>query len=76
MAERQKSKDGHRETEDILGTKPENLEPKPDAAGRAGGELPRKVGTRDEEKRYDETDAGRTRPLAGDTDDSGDKEKV
>ncbi len=76
MAERQKSKDGHRETEDVLGVKPEELPEAPDHEGSAGGELPRKVGTRDEMKRHDDDSAGTTRPLAGDQDDSGDKEDM
>ncbi|SLN26502.1 hypothetical protein ROJ8625_01072 [Roseivivax jejudonensis] len=76
MAERQRSKDGHRETEDVLGQKPEDLPKSPDHANRAGGELQRKVGTRDEEKRHDEGSAGTTRPLAQDQDGSGDKEDV
>lgn len=76
MAERVKSNDGRRETEEVLGQKPENLNRKPSEAGRAGGELQRKVGTRDEEKRTDETSAGATRPLGKDQDGSGDKEKV
>ncbi|EPX81430.1 hypothetical protein [Salipiger mucosus] len=76
MAERARSKDGHRETEEILGEKPENLTDEPDAHGRAGGNLQRKVGTRDEEKAVDETSAGTTRPLGKDQDGSGDKEKV
>ena len=75
MAERHRSKDGHSETEEILGDKPENLDA-PDHQGSKGGELQRKVGTRDERKRLDETSAGATRPLAQDQDSSGDKEKV
>ena len=76
MAERARSKDGHRETEEILGQKPEELSPAPTEQGRNGGEIQRKVGTRDEGKRYDETSAGNTRPLAQDQNGSGDKEKV
>ncbi|HBZ43130.1 MAG TPA: hypothetical protein DEO85_03545 [Maritimibacter sp.] len=75
MAERGKSKDGRSETEEILGGKPE----KPDEAvqeGSTGGNLQRKVGTRDEMKKVDETSAGNTRPLAKDQDGSGDKEKI
>ena len=75
MPERQRSKDGHRETEEILGDKPENLEA-PDHQGSAGGELQRKVGTRDEKKRLDETSAGATRALAQDRNSSGDKENM
>ncbi|HKK86569.1 MAG TPA: hypothetical protein VJ942_13710 [Roseovarius sp.] len=76
MAERVKSKDGSRETEEILGEKPENLRKAPSSAGRAGGEIARKVGTRDEKKRHDETSAGTTRGTAQDQDESGDKEKM
>jgi hypothetical protein len=75
MAERHRSKDGHRETEEILGDKPENLDA-PEQQGAKGGNIQRKVGTRDEKKRVDETSAGATRPLAQDQDGSGDKEKV
>ncbi len=76
MTERKRSTDGHRETEEILGRKPEDMTPAPDAQGRSGGEIARKVGTRDEEKRHDETSAGNTRPLGQDQNRSGDKEKV
>lgn len=76
MADRKRSQDGSRETEKVLGQKPEDMAPRPSGAGRAGGEIARKVGTRDEEKRHDETSAGKTRPLAQDQDKSGDKEKV
>lgn len=75
MADRQKSKDGRRETEEILGDAPENIAA-PNHQGAEGGNLQRKVGTRDEKKRLDETSAGATRPLAQDQDSSGDKEKV
>ena len=47
MAERHRSKDGHRETEEILGDKPENLDA-PEQQGAKGGNIQRKVGTRDE----------------------------
>ncbi|MHA6345137.1 hypothetical protein [Roseivivax sp. CAU 1761] len=76
MAERKRSQDGRRETEEILGDKPENVTPAPSHGDRHGGELQRKVGTRDEGKELDETSAGKTRPLGHDQDDSGDKEKV
>ena len=74
MPERKRSEDGHRETEDVLGQKPEDLPESPDHEGRAGGELSRKVGTRDEMKNHDDDSAGKTRPLGGDKDGSGDKE--
>ncbi|KFE36960.1 hypothetical protein [Thioclava atlantica] len=75
MAERIRSKDGKRETEEILGEAPENLE-SPSAQGSSGGTLQRKIGTRDEKKQIDETSAGATRPLGGDERDSGEKEKM
>ena len=74
MAERLRSQDGTRDTDAILdsddGTGPGGQQ------GSAGGNLQRKIGTRDEKKRVDETSAGATRPLGGDQDDSGDKEKM
>ncbi|TCS63745.1 hypothetical protein [Primorskyibacter sedentarius] len=76
MAERKRSTSGTRETEQVLGVKPEELEDQPSAAGRFGGEIARKVGTRDEGKRHDETSAGTTRVLGQDQNRSGDKEKV
>ncbi len=76
MADRQKSKDMRRETEEVLGEKPEQMPEAPDQQGAVGGELQRKIGSRDEKKRLDETSAGATRPLAQDQDGSGSKEKV
>ncbi|ETX29557.1 hypothetical protein [Roseivivax isoporae] len=76
MPERKRSQDGHRETEDVLGEKPENLPPAPGHADRAGGEMSRKVGTRDEKKRHDDTSDSTTRPQGQDEDGSGDKERV
>ncbi len=76
MAERIKSKDGTRETEEILGEKPEEMDKAPSQGGRSDGEIARKVGTRDEQKAVDETSNGRTAPKAQDQDGSGDKEKV
>ena len=75
MAERHRSQDGHSETTDILGDAPENPGA-PDHQGRAGGNLQRKVGTRDEKKRVDETSAGVTRALGGDRNGANAKEKV
>lgn len=75
MADRHRSQDGRSETEEILGGTPE----KPDSTaqqGREGGNIARKVGTRDEEKQVDETSAGKTGVLGQDKNDSGDKEKV
>ncbi len=56
MAERHRSKDGRRETEEVFG----------DAAdishqGRSGGRLARTIGSEDEEKRSTERPAGKTR---------------
>ncbi|MEC7298774.1 MAG: hypothetical protein VXY45_09590 [Pseudomonadota bacterium] len=75
MTERHRSQDGRRETEEILGEAPETLEA-PGQQGRKGGNLQRKVGTRDEGKQIDETSSGATRALAQDRNSSGDKEKV
>ena len=66
MSERKRSSDGSRDTEKILG----------EAAGisqqgRAGGDLARKVGTRDEEKRAKERPAGATRVKKQDEIDTG-----
>ncbi|MBR9764788.1 MAG: hypothetical protein GYB53_14985 [Rhodobacteraceae bacterium] len=77
MAERARSKDLHRETEEVLGETPEEMDEAPSHGGRKGGEIQRKVGTRDEEKiNRDGTSAGRTAPKAQDQDGSGDKEQV
>lgn len=54
MAERKRSKDGVRETE-------QHREPDAGSPGRAGGNLARNVGTRDELKRAREDPAGATR---------------
>ncbi len=75
MAERVRSKDGTRDTKEILGEAPEEMEPSPQQ-GSKGGELQRKVGTRDEKKGLDTAPGERTRPLGQDQDGSGDKEKV
>ena len=75
MAERHRSKDGKSETRDVLRDTPAGAAA-PSHQGRAGGEMQRKVGTRDEEKRHDATSAGATRPQNQDKNDSGDKEKV
>lgn len=66
MAERHRSKDGHRETEEIIG----------DAAdinqkGRYGGDIERRVATRDEEKRAKEKPAGITRVTGQDSRETG-----
>ncbi|PJE27069.1 hypothetical protein SAMN06297129_3267 [Pseudooceanicola antarcticus] len=72
MAERARSKDLSRETEAVLGESPEEMEDTPSHGGRKGGEIQRKVGTRDEQK----LDGGVTTPKAQDQDGSGDKENV
>lgn len=56
MAERHRSNDGKRETENY---KPD--EKTPDQQGRADGGLERKVGTRDELKRAEQDRPGATR---------------
>ncbi|MDC0737843.1 hypothetical protein N6L24_06110 [Cognatishimia sp. SS12] len=56
MAERHRSKDGRKETEEILGA-----EGKISHQGRTGGTLARDVGTEDELKRAEERPAGATR---------------
>ena len=56
MPERHKSKDGRRETEEILGDDSEVSQ-----QGRAGGRIAKVVGTKDEEKRAYERPAGMTR---------------
>ncbi len=56
MAERKRSHDGHRETEEILGARGSV-----DQAGREGGRMAREVGSLDEEKRATERPAGATR---------------
>ncbi|MBB06530.1 MAG: hypothetical protein CML03_13640 [Pseudooceanicola sp.] len=75
MADRHRSHDNRSETKEILGDSADNPDAPPHQ-GSAGGELQRKVGTRDEKKRLDETSAGATRPLGQDKNSSGDKEKV
>ncbi|MCB4455516.1 hypothetical protein [Leisingera sp. McT4-56] len=56
MAERKRSKDGHRETKDILGEEGSAAH-----GGRTGGRLAREIGSEDEEKRAKERPAGATR---------------
>lgn len=56
MAERKRSSDGTRETEKLFGA-----EGDVDQGGRAGGRLPRQVGSKDELKRAYERPAGTTR---------------
>ena len=65
MAERHRSRDGHRETEDF--THPEDT---PRHGGRAQGAIERDVGTRDEEKQ-DVGKGGATRVTKKDEDGEG-----
>jgi hypothetical protein len=66
MPERKRSKDGTSETEDFVSDEVGT----PEHSGRAGGELERKVGTRDE-KRQAEGDAGLTRVTKEDEEGEG-----
>ena len=61
MAERHRSKDGRSETEELTGDAET-----PSQQGRAQGELERKVGTRDESKRLDKGEMGKTRVTKSD----------
>ena len=70
MAERKRSKDGKKETEELLGA-----EGKVDQQGRSGGNLERKIGTRDEAKRVTERPAGKTRVQGEDKRSSGFKKE-
>lgn len=56
VAERHRSKDGHKETDEVLGESGTM-----DQKGRAGGRLSRRIGSRDELKRATERPAGATR---------------
>lgn len=55
MAERARSKDGSRDTDDVLGARGEVSQ-----QGRTGGDVAREVGTRDELKRAGSRPAGTT----------------
>ncbi|MFD0857444.1 hypothetical protein [Roseovarius aquimarinus] len=66
MAERHRSKDGHRETKEIIGEAADI-----DQKGRASGDLERRVATRDEEKRAQEKPAGATRVTGQDKRETG-----
>jgi hypothetical protein len=70
MAERKRSKDMSRDTDDLP-----IAEGSVSQQGRAQGRLARKIGTRDEEKRATERPAGATRPRGEDKEDSGDHSK-
>lgn len=56
MAERHRSKDGERETEKFLGPEVGTMQ-----QGRAGGDLARRIATKDEEKRRVHGDTSVTR---------------
>jgi hypothetical protein len=60
MAERQRSKDGRRETEELFG-----VDADIDQQGRSGGRLARTIGSKDEQKRSTERPAGATRVTKG-----------
>jgi hypothetical protein len=66
MAERKRSKDGSRDTDKLPG-----VAAGIDQSGRQGGDLERKVGTRDELKRATERPAGATRVTGQDRRDTG-----
>lgn len=66
MAERQRSKDGSRDTDKIPGA-----EGPTDQAGRAGGNVARTVGSEDEMKRAGDSDAGVTRARKADEEKPG-----
>ncbi|MCI5111451.1 MAG: hypothetical protein MRY75_12935 [Marivita sp.] len=67
MAERHRSKDGRRETEDVVGDSADI-----DQSGRTGGRLSRRVGSADELKRSTERPAGATRVTKSLEDEEGD----
>ncbi|PVA11357.1 hypothetical protein DC366_04125 [Pelagivirga sediminicola] len=66
MAERHRSKDGSRETEEIIGEAADISQ-----KGREGGDIERRVATRDEEKRAKEKPAGVTRVTGQDSRETG-----
>jgi hypothetical protein len=66
MAERQKSKDGKRDTDEILGA-----EGGVEQSGRAGGNVARTIGSEDELKRTGDRPAGKTRVRKADEDRAG-----
>ncbi len=67
MAERKRSKDGSRDTDDILGSDGTISE-----QGRQGGNLQRNIATQDEKKRATERPAGKTRVTKSDEMEDGD----
>jgi hypothetical protein len=66
MADRIKSHDGRRESEEILGETGSVSQ-----GGRSGGRLARDIGTQDEEKRAIERPAGATRVTKADEKEGG-----
>jgi hypothetical protein len=66
VAERQRSKDGERETDRVLGTGGGVAE-----SGRSGGTLARAIASEDEEKRSGSRPAGKTRPRKADEEKPG-----
>jgi hypothetical protein len=66
MAERQRSKDGNRETERVLGEKGPAGQ-----SGREGGTLARAIGSEDELKRAESRPAGKTRVRKADEERTG-----
>lgn len=71
MAERYRSKDGLRETDRLSDDQSEGP-----VQGRSGGNLARKIGTRDEKKRATERPAGATRVEGKDERESQLKENI
>ncbi len=66
MAERQRSKDGKRETDEILGTEGEV-----EQSGRDGGNVARTIGSEDELKRAAARPGGKTRVRKSDEEKPG-----
>lgn len=67
MADRHRSKDGRSETQELLGDMPDA----PSHAGRNGGNLARKTGTKDELRHMTNSSAGATRVTKSDEDKPG-----
>ncbi len=66
MAERHRSRDGSSETEEIIGEAADISQ-----KGRTGGDIERRVATRDEKKRAKEQPAGATRVTGKDRRETG-----
>ncbi len=69
MAERERSKDGTRQTEAYVSDADKGMEGA--QPGRDGGDLNRKIGTRDELKRAEQDDPGITRVRKSDEQEEG-----